>query len=117
MGYQLQILDPAVSTATNVFLIIANIINLVYNVPQVVKTYRTRSTRDFSPTFLFLRIAGNIIWVAYAIEVESLMLLINNVVTVLASAFIAYYKVCDLLQMKASSDPPLLNEGTEESEL
>jgi MtN3 and saliva related transmembrane protein len=116
MGYQLQLLDPNVSTATNVFLIIANVINLVYNIPQVVKTYKTRSTRDFSATFLFLRIAGNIIWVAYSIEVESLMLLINNVVTVLASTFIAYYKVSELLS-KNAYEPALLTASTEESEL
>lgn len=80
----------------NIFLIIANIINIIYNIPQVVKTYKTKSTKDFSSWFLFLRVLGNIIWVAYAIEVNSMLMLINNLVTVFASIFIAYYKIIEL---------------------
>jgi len=96
----LTILDLNVSTTMNIFLIIANIINLVYNIPQIVKTYKTKSTKDFSTWFLSLRIVGNIIWVAYAIEVESFLMLINNIVTVLSSIFIGYYKVIELNEIR-----------------
>ncbi len=48
----LTLLDKNVSDTMNVFLVIANIINLVYNVPQIVKTCRTKSTKDFSGWFL-----------------------------------------------------------------
>lgn len=94
---QFKILDPNVSLSMNIFLVIANIINLLYNIPQVWTTYKRKSTRDFSSWFLFLRIIGNVIWVAYAIEVASLLMLINNVVTVAASVFIAYYKVREII--------------------
>ena len=60
--------------------------------PQVIKTYKTKSTKDFSSWFIFLRILGNIIWIVYAIEIDSLQMLINNCVTVLASLFIGYHK-------------------------
>ena len=89
------ILAPNVNLTTNVFLVIANIINLVYNIPQIVKTYKSKSTKDFSGWFLSLRVVGNIIWVAYAIEVDSLLMLINNVVTVISSMFIGYYKILE----------------------
>jgi uncharacterized protein with PQ loop repeat len=56
-----SILDPNVSITTNIFVIIANIINLIYNVPQMYKTWKTRSTKDFSASFLIMRIAGNVI--------------------------------------------------------
>jgi len=75
----------------------ANIINLIYNIPQMVKTYQTKSTRDFSAWFLFLRIVGNLIWVAYAIELDSLLFLLNNIVTVLASVFVGFYKVREMI--------------------
>ena len=91
-----SIIDKNVSLSMNIFLIIANIINLIYNIPQIIKTYNTKSTGDFSEWFLFLRIFGNIIWIAYAIEVDSLLMLINNIVTVLSSIFIGYYKVIEL---------------------
>lgn len=93
---QLQVLDSNVSITMNVFLVIANVLNLVYNVPQMVQTYKTKSTRDFSAAFLLLRIVGNVIWVVYAVEISSVMLLINNVVTVVASLFIGYYKVLEM---------------------
>ncbi len=93
---QLTILDPHVSIAMNVFLTLANIINLIYNIPQMVKTYKTKSTKDFSTWFIFLRIFGNLIWIVYAIDIDSLQMLVNTSVTVVASIFIGYYKCCEL---------------------
>ena len=92
-----SIFDDNVSTTMNVFLVIGNIINFVYNIPQVIKTYKTKSTKDFSTTFLVLRIVGNLIWIGYAIEVNSLLMMINNIVTVLSSIFISYYKVLEII--------------------
>ena len=60
------------------------------------RTYRLRTTNDISSWFLSLRIVSNLIWVAYAIEINSLLMLINNSVTVLASAFIGYYKILEI---------------------
>ena len=93
---KITIFDPNVSNVMNVFLIIGNVINLVQNIPQVVKTYQTKSTRDFSSLFLLLRIIGNLIWIAYAIEINSLLLVINNSVTVLSTAYLGYYKAREM---------------------
>ena len=98
------ILDENVSQTMNGFLIIANVINIIYNVPQILKTYKTKSTRDFSSWFISLRIFGNIIWVAYAIEVDSMLMLINNIVTVASSLFIAYYKILEYIGDKEKAD-------------
>jgi uncharacterized protein with PQ loop repeat len=88
-----SLFDPTVSTTMNVFLVIANIINLVYNIPQIVKTIRTKSTNDFSEWFLGLRIIGNLIWVAYAININSFLLLLNSII-------IGFYKAKELYQHK-----------------
>jgi uncharacterized protein with PQ loop repeat len=90
------IFDDKVSTGMNVFLVIANIINLVYNIPQMVKTYKIKSTKDFSSTFLFMRVIGNTIWLAYSIELNTFLFFISNIVSVVASVFISYYKINDL---------------------
>jgi len=95
-----QILDDNVSTTMNVFLVIANVLNLVYNIPQMVKTYKTKSTGDFSESFLLLRIVGNTIWIGYAIEIDSMLVLINNLVTVLSSIFIGFYKVKEIINKR-----------------
>ena len=70
-----EIIDDNVSMTMNVFIIIANIINIVYNIPQMVKTYQRKTTQDLSSWFIFLRIIGNSIWIGYAIEVDSMMIL------------------------------------------
>lgn len=95
-----SIFDENVSTTMNVFLVIGNVINLIYNIPQMVKTYKSKSTGDFSPTFLFMRVAGNIIWLAYSIELNEFLFLFSNVVSVFSSVFISYYKLAELLDYR-----------------
>jgi MtN3 and saliva related transmembrane protein len=89
--------DPHVNLTMNIFLIIGNVINLIQNLPQVIKTYQTKSTRDFSSIFLGLRIVGNVIWIVYAIQISSILLIVNNSVTVLATVFISFYKVREII--------------------
>lgn len=91
-------MDPNVSLTMNVFIIIANIINIIYNVPQMVKTYKTKSTKDFSETFLIMRIVGNSIWLGYSVEIDSFPMLFSNLVTILATVFIGYYKVIEIIR-------------------
>ena len=85
-------IDENVSSSMNAFLIIANIINIIYNVPQVIKTYKTKSTKDFSAWFIFMRIFGNTIWFVYSVEINNIQMIINNIITVLSSVFLGYYK-------------------------
>jgi hypothetical protein len=47
-----------------------------------------------------MRIVGNTIWVVYSCEIQNIQLLINTVITVLASFFIAYYKCREILAEK-----------------
>ncbi len=95
---QFKILDPNVNLTMNIFLVIGNIINIIQNVPQVIKTYKTKSTKDFSGWFLLLRIIGNIIWTAYAISINSMLMIINNMVTIFSSSFIGYYKIKEIMK-------------------
>ena len=109
------IFDENVSTTMNVFLVLGNIINLVYNIPQMVKTYKSKSTGDFSPTFLFMRVAGNVIWLAYSIELNEFLFLFSNVVSVFSSVFISYYKVVEIIQSrKAIVEDDLENNNRDE---
>ncbi len=103
-----SIFDENVSTTMNVFLVIGNIINLIYNIPQMVKTYKSKSTGDFSPTFLFMRVAGNVIWLAYSIELNEFLFIFSNVVSVFSSVFISYYKLAELLDY--NKDTLLMDE-------
>lgn len=95
-----HIFDENVSTSMNVFLVIGNIINLIYNIPQMVKTYKSKTTGDFSSTFLFMRVVGNSIWLAYSLELNEFLFIVSNVVSVFSSVFISYYKVIELYKMR-----------------
>ena len=92
-----KILDPNVGIPMNVFIIIGNFITLFQNIPQVIKTYQVKSTRDFSSIFLFMRLTACFIWGAYSIEIDSLLMLINNLITLLSTIFIGYYKVKEII--------------------
>jgi uncharacterized protein with PQ loop repeat len=84
----------------NILLIIANVINLVYNIPQMVRTYKTKSANDFDVWFLGLRIFYNFLWILYGIEVESMLVCLNSIVTILATAFVSYYNFVGYTNMK-----------------
>ena len=108
-----EILDDKVSLTTNIFLIVANIINLTYNIPQVWKTFKTKSTGDFSETFLVMRILGNAIWIGYSIEINSMLMLINNMVVIFSTMFLGYYKVLEIIKKrKAKSQLNFVNNET-----
>jgi len=95
-----DLIEPKASPTMNGFLILANIINIVYNIPQMIQTYKTKSTKDFNIWFIVLRIIGNSIWMVYSIEINSLAMLINNSVTVFASLFLGYYKLRNYLDTR-----------------
>ena len=110
-------IDENVSSSMNAFLIIANIINIIYNVPQVMKTYKTKSTKDFSGWFIFMRIFGNTIWFVYSIEINNIQMIINNIITVLSSVFLGYYKCLEykndylISQENSLTDSLILDEN------
>jgi uncharacterized protein with PQ loop repeat len=100
----ITLFDPNVSSTMNGFLILANIINLIYNIPQIVKTIKTKSTKDFSEWFLALRICGNIIWIGYALSIDSFMLLLNSIVTVVSTIIISIYKIKEIKSNKSNDE-------------
>ena len=60
-------------------------------VPQVVKTWRTRSTHDVSLGMFAIFAAGVLLWLVYGVYIESLPIVIANSITlVLASAMVLF---------------------------
>lgn len=74
-------------------LIIANIINIIYNLPQIIQTYKTKKVEDINGYFIILRIIGNSLWIIYGIYINNKLLILNDGITVFASIFLAYYKL------------------------
>lgn len=91
-----SIVDKNVNLPMNIFLVLGNIINIIQNVPQVYKTYKTKSTGDFSMWFLLMRVIANIIWTAYAIYIGSFPMIFNNSITIISTSYIGYYKAKEM---------------------
>lgn len=87
-----DVMDPNVGITMNVFLIIGNVICIGYNIPQMIQTYKSKSTRDINAWFIILRIIGNSPFVAYSIYTGEVNLFISYSFSILSSLFIGYFK-------------------------
>jgi len=62
-------------------------------VPQVLKTWRTRSTHDISLGMFSLLAAGVFAWLIYGILIGDLPLVLANGVTFVLAGTILYFKI------------------------
>ena len=74
-------------------LIACNVINVIYHVPQIIKTYRTKSVKDFDSWYLFLGNLHSFCWVLYSIEDNNGLMMFNSCVTMFSISFVGYYKI------------------------
>jgi len=61
--------------------------------PQVIKTWRTRSTHDVSRGMFVLMVAGIVLWLAYGILQNDLPIIVANVASLVLTTTILYFKL------------------------
>lgn len=61
--------------------------------PQVVKTYRTRSTKDISLGMFLVLVIGIVLWLIYGVLISDLPLVAANVVTLVLAGIILALKL------------------------
>lgn len=61
--------------------------------PQVLKTLKTRQTRDISLSMLFLSLGGNTCWIIYALGLNSIPILASSIVTSLMLFTLIFLKL------------------------
>ena len=105
-----DIIDPNVGLTMNIFLILGNVVCIGYNIPQMIQTYRTRSTGDINEWFILLRILGNSPFVVYSIYVGEVNLLVSYAFAVIASLFIGYFKYMDMKKRRIGQQPLIQDE-------
>lgn len=88
-------IDPTLPLWVNISVIIANILNLVYNIPQMWKTYKLKTTRDISGWFLILRTITSILWILYSFYISNFQYLFASLITIIATLFVGYYKILE----------------------
>ena len=84
-------------TSNNIYknniLVVCNVINVIYHLPQIIKTYKTKSVKDFDSYYLFLGNLHSFCWVLYSIEDNNALMIFNSCVTMFSISFVSYYKI------------------------
>lgn len=62
-------------------------------VPQVVKTWRTRSAEDLSYAMLFSHIVGMLLWLVYGVMIGSTPVVVANAVAVMLDVALVVLKL------------------------
>ena len=61
--------------------------------PQAIKVYKTKSTKDISLLMFIIFTVGVASWLAYGVYLNDLPLIIANTITLILSLFILFYKI------------------------
>lgn len=62
-------------------------------VPQVIKTWRTRSTHDISLAMFAIFTAGVLAWLVYGILKNDLPVILANAATIVLAGTVLYFKL------------------------
>lgn len=73
--------------------LIAGTLTTLAFVPQVVKTWRTRSTHDISLGMFALFSSGLVLWLIYGFMIGSLPIVVSNIVTLALALTILFFKL------------------------
>lgn len=72
---------------------IATVMTILYLTPQVVKTWKSKSTSDISLGMYILGSLGSLFWILYGITLNSIQLIITNSIVLVCSLFILILKI------------------------
>lgn len=72
--------------------IVAGILTTVAFVPQVLKTWRSRSAKDLSLGMFSLFCAGVVLWLVYGMATKDLPIILANSFTLMLSLTLLYFK-------------------------
>ena len=73
--------------------LVAGALTTVAFVPQVVKTYQTRSAKDLSMGMFLIFCAGTLCWLAYGIMISDLPVIAANSVTLVLASLLLFFKL------------------------
>jgi len=71
----------------------AGALTTVAFVPQVVKTWRTRSTHDISLGMFVLFNTGQVLWLVYGFFISAWPIVVANTITLALALAILYFKL------------------------
>jgi len=79
-------------TLPDVLGMIAGTLTTIAFIPQVVKTWRSKSTHDISYGMFILFSLGLLLWLAYGIVIDAMPIIVSNLVTLVLALVILWLK-------------------------
>jgi MtN3 and saliva related transmembrane protein len=73
--------------------LVAGFLTTVAFVPQVIKTWRSKSARDLSLVMFLLFCTGVFLWMIYGIMINELPVILWNIITLLLALIILLFKI------------------------
>jgi MtN3 and saliva related transmembrane protein len=73
--------------------LLAGTLTTIAFVPQVIKTWRTRSTHDISLGMFAIFVAGIVVWLVYGAIIGDVPVIAANAATLLLAATILVFKI------------------------
>jgi MtN3 and saliva related transmembrane protein len=74
--------------------LVAGTITSIAAVPQVMKTLRTRHTRDISIWQPLLLAVGIALWIVYGMLIHDLPLILANIIPLACNCVLCFLKIC-----------------------
>lgn len=72
-------------------------------VPQVIRTVKTKSTRDLSLGMFTMIFTGTVLWLVYGFMINELPIILANSITVCLSFVIFFFKLRETIRDKRGS--------------
>ena len=73
--------------------LLAGVLTSISFLPQVIKTWKSKSAKDLSLNMFLLFTTGITLWLIYGIIIKDLPIILANVFTLCSSATILYFKM------------------------
>lgn len=87
----------------NIIGYVAAVCTTIAYVPQVLKVYKTKSTRDISLSMFLLMITGIAGWLIYGLLLNAMPIIIANLISFILAFYIFYMKLKELTKAKLVS--------------
>lgn len=82
---------------------LAGFLTTIAFIPQVAKTWKTRSAGDISLLMFLLFSCGVLLWLIYGVLLHAIPIIIANAITLSLSASVLVLKVKDMLTQRRKS--------------
>ncbi|MBX2914790.1 MAG: SemiSWEET family sugar transporter [Cyclobacteriaceae bacterium] len=79
--------------AAKILGLVAGFLTTVAFIPQVVKTWRSKSARDLSLVMFSLFCAGVFLWMIYGFMINELPVILWNIITLMLALIILFFKL------------------------